>query len=185
MTERFISVFASSIEIPTGTEQLGIIQIDLWTILISLLNLLILFLLVKKFLYKPVRKIFDQRKAEVEKVYKEASDARDAAQADREYYEARKEAAESEAEELVRSATAEAKKAGEEIVREAKTEAGAIKAKAERDIEQEKIKAVNDAKGEIADISFAIAERIVGREIGEDDRKRYVDELVDGLHGDS
>lgn len=181
MTGLFISGLVHSIEVPNRTEQLGIIQIDLWTILISLANLLILFLLIKKFLYKPVKKIFALRKEEVERVYKEANDAKDAAEADREYYEARKEAAESEAEEVVRKATAEAKKAGEEIIRDAKSEAEAVKAKAERDIKQEQIKAINEAKGEIASISIGIAETIVGREIGEEDQKRYVDEIVNGL----
>lgn len=181
MTGRFLNVLAYSIEVPNRTEQLGIIQIDLWTILISLLNLLILFLLIKKFLYKPVKKIFAQRKEEVDKIYKEASDAKDAALADREYYEARKEAAEAEADELVRKASSEAKKAGEEIVRDAKAEAEAIKAKAERDIRQEQVKAINDAKSEIASISIDIAEKIVGREIRDEDQKKYVDDLINGL----
>ena len=178
----FIEKLFASIEIPNKTDQLGIIQIDVWTIVISLLNLLILFLLVRKFLFKPVKKIFAQRKEEVDKIYKEASDANDAAQADKEYYLARKEAAEEEAEELVRKAALEAKKTGDEIVRDAKSEADALRAKAERDIKQEQIKALNEAKDEIAAISLEIAEKIVGREISSEDQKKYVNELVDDLN---
>ena len=78
-----------------------VIRIDLWTIIISLGNLLILFLLVKKFLFKPVQKIFDQRKAQVDEVYKEANDARTAAEADKKHYEERLSHAETEADAIV------------------------------------------------------------------------------------
>ena len=138
-------------------------------------------MLIKKFLYKPVKKIFAQRKEEVDKIYKEAEDAKDAANADKEYYLARKEAAEEEAEEVVRKATEHAKKTGDDIVKEAKAEAEAVRSKAERDIAQEKIKALNDAKSEIASISVDIAEKIVGRELNEEDQKQYVDRLVKEL----
>ena len=174
----------ASIEIPTKSEQLSIIQIDFWTILISLLNLLIIFLIVRKFLFKPVKKVFAQRKEEVDRIYKEANDAKDAADADKEYYLARKEAAEEEAEDIVRRATEEAKKAGDGIVKEAKAEAEAVKQKAERDIAQEKLKAINEAKAEIAEISMTISEKIVGREITDEDQKEYVKQLVNELNDD-
>ena len=111
-----------------------VIRIDLWTIIISLGNLLILFLLVKKFLFKPVQKIFDQRKAEVDEVYKEANDAKVAAEADKKYYEERRADAQVEADAIVKKATDQAKRTGEEIVDEAKAEAKALKDKAEREI---------------------------------------------------
>ena len=39
---------------------LDVISINLWQILISLCNLLILFLILKKFLYKPVRRVMQE-----------------------------------------------------------------------------------------------------------------------------
>jgi len=183
MPEQLLTQLYASIDVPQQSEHLPIIRIDVWAIVISLLNLLILFLLIRKFLYKPVKKVFAQRKAEVEKIYKEASDAKEAANADKEYYLARKEAADEEAEEVIRRATDLAKKTGDEIVKDAKAEAEAVKAKAERDIEQEKVKALNDAKSEIASISVDIAEKIVQRELNSDDQRQYVDRLVRELDG--
>lgn len=158
-----------------------VIRIDLWTIIISLGNLLILFLLVKKFLFKPVQKIFDQRKAEVDEVYKEANDAKVAAEADKKYYEERRADAQVEADAIVKKATDQAKRAGEEIVDEAKAEAKALKDKAEREIAQEKTKAINEAKDEIASISVQIAEKIVNRELNEKDQEQFVNRFVDEL----
>ena len=165
------------------TTKLGIIQIDIWAIVISLLNLLILFLLVKKFLFKPVKKILDQRKAAVESVYAEAEDANRAAQEDKRYYEEKRLHATEEAEDILARASANAKKNGEEIVREAHEQAAAVKAKASKDIEQEKLKAINDAKNEIAEISVQIAEKIVERELDDRDHKEFVDRFVRDLDG--
>ncbi len=169
------------IDFPEALEKLGIIQIDVWAIVIALCNLLILFLLVKKFLFKPVLRIFEERKTSVESVYKDAKEAKDAADADREYCAQMRERAEEEAEDIVRKANERAKKNGESIVKDAQKEALALKQKAERDIEQEKIKAVNEAKDEITSISVQIAEKIVGRELKEEDHKRFVDHFVSDL----
>ena len=158
-----------------------VIRIDFWTIIISLGNLLILFLLVKKFLFKPVQKIFDQRKAEIDAVYSEANDAKAAAEADKKYYEDRRADAETEADAIVKKATDQAKRTGEEIVDEAKAEAQAIKDKAEREIAQEKTKAINDAKDEIAVISVQIAEKIVNRELNDKDQEQFVNRFVEEL----
>jgi len=40
---------------------LDVISVNIWSILISLCNLLILFFIIKKFLYKPVRKMLAER----------------------------------------------------------------------------------------------------------------------------
>ena len=43
---------------------LDVISVNIWSILISLCNLLILFFIIKKFLYKPVRKMLAERQAQ-------------------------------------------------------------------------------------------------------------------------
>ena len=50
------------------------LTIDPVTMIATLLNTLILFLVLKHFLFKPVNKILDERKEKVEKTYKEADD---------------------------------------------------------------------------------------------------------------
>ena len=47
-------------------QPLDVISVNLWHILISLLNLVILFLVVKKFLFKPVKELFARRQAELD-----------------------------------------------------------------------------------------------------------------------
>ena len=161
-----------------------VIRIDFWTIIISLCNLLILFLLVKKFLFKPVQKIFAQRKAQVDEIYSEANEANNAAQESKKYYDERRANAQVEADAIIKKATDQAKKTGEEIISEANAEADALREKAGRDIQQEKTKAINDAKDEIASISVAIAEKIVNRELNAEDQDEFVNRFVRELDGD-
>lgn len=56
-------------------QNLDVLTINLWNILISLCNLLIMFLILKHFLYKPVKKMMDQRKAALQEQYDSAEQA--------------------------------------------------------------------------------------------------------------
>ena len=60
-------------------EYLPFVSIDTWTMIFTWANLLILFLLLKKFLFKPVTKILDERAEEIENSYKQAEETNDKA----------------------------------------------------------------------------------------------------------
>ena len=57
-------------------QTLEVISVNLWQILISLLNLLILFLLFKKFLFKPVNDMLAKRQSEIDARYDAADEAK-------------------------------------------------------------------------------------------------------------
>ena len=58
-------------------QSLEIISMNLWQILISLCNLLLLFLILKRFLYKPVKKVLDDRQAQLDLKYEKAKETCD------------------------------------------------------------------------------------------------------------
>ena len=68
-------------------QTLPVISINLWDVLISLANLTILYLLVKKFLYKPVKKMLEARQSEIDKSYLDAENAKLDAESAKESYE--------------------------------------------------------------------------------------------------
>ena len=68
-------------------QSMEVISINIWQILISLCNLLVLFLILKKFLYKPVKKAMAERKAAVEEQYGAAEKAERSALASKEEWE--------------------------------------------------------------------------------------------------
>ena len=68
-------------------QSLDVISINIWHILISLINLVLLFLIVKKFLFKPVKKLFADRQAALDHQYASAAAAEKEAMAHRDEWE--------------------------------------------------------------------------------------------------
>lgn len=160
---------------------LEIISLNIWHIIATIANLLILTLIIKKFLFKPVQKILAERKGQVDEIYKTAEDAAAHAESDKKLYAEKLEGAHEEAESIVKAATQRADRLSDEIVADARAKAADTMKKAEDDIALEKKKAMNELKDEISEISVKIAENVVGREIKEDDHRDMIDSFIDNL----
>ena len=164
-----------------GQESLELISLNVWHIIASIANLLILTLILKKFLYKPVQKVLAERKEQVDDIYKTAEDAAKKAEEDKKLYSEKLDTARNEAESIVKAATQRADRLSGEIIEEANRKAADTIKKAENDIAQEKKKAMNELKDEISEISVQIAENVVGREINGEDHKEMIDSFIDNL----
>ncbi len=162
-------------------DNLGLISVNLPHILITIVNLLILFLVIKKFLFKPVQRILDERKAQVDQIYADANEARQQADQDKKEYGEKMAKAQSEADALLESAAKKAEKSSEAILAGATDKANAMLQKAQADIALERKKAVNEIKNEISDISVSIAGKVIEREINAADHQAMIDEFIEGL----
>ena len=93
-----------------------------WTIL----NLLIIFAIVKIFLIKPIHKILDARQAEIDKQYADAKAAQDSANELKGQYEASLSGVQAEKESILNEARGKASNEYDRIVADAQTEAKKI-----------------------------------------------------------
>ena len=159
-------------------QSLEIISVNIWSILVSLANLLIMFLILKRFLFKPVQKMMAARKQQVDQIYQDAKENRDSAINMKQEYEARLATAREEADGLVRNAVQTAQCKGDAIVAEANSQASHLKQKAEQEIAQEKKQMLQDVRGEISDIAVSIASKVVEREVKKQDYDGFVDEFI-------
>ena len=164
-------------------EYFSFIGIDFWTAMFTLLNFLAVFFVGKHFLWGPVMKIITDRQKEIDDMYAEADSARTSAKALEEEYQAKLSVAAQTSEKMVRDAVARGQAREEEILRHANQRAEAMLEKASADIQQEKKKALNDAKDEISDLALAIAAKVVDRELTAADHDRLVDQFIDDLGG--
>ncbi len=162
-----------------AAEALDVIYVNIWAILVSLLNLLLIFLILKKFLFKPVTRMVSQREEMIRSRLKAAEDVRAEAEQDREAYAARLAKAEEDATEVIRRATASAARTGDEMIADAQHRVAVMMRKADEDIAQEKKRAIAEIKNEVSDISITIAERVVGREIREEDHRALIDTFIE------
>lgn len=162
-------------------QNLDVISVNIWQILISLCNLLIIFLLFKKFLYARVCKFVDQRKANVDAQYVRADEAEKAALADKQKYEDKLKSVDAEADAMIKDATLRADRRSEKIITDAKEKADGMLRQAQNEIELEKKKASDDIKHEIADVSTLLAEKVLEREINSDDQRKFIDSFIEGI----
>ena len=157
------------------------IGVDFWTALFTLLNLLAVFFVGKRFLWGPVTKMVQERQKEIDDMYSEADTARASAKAMEEEYQGKLSDARATSEQIVRDAVSRGQAREEEIIRQANAEASAMMDKAVADIALEKKKAINDAKDEIAGIALEIAGKVVGRQLSDADQTKLVDQFIDEL----
>jgi F-type H+-transporting ATPase subunit b len=162
-------------------ESLSFIGVDFWTALFTLLNFLAVLIVGKRFLWGPVMKIITDRQKEIDDLYADAGTARENALAMQTEYEAKLAAAAQTSEQMVLDAVSRGHKREEEIIQQANQQAQAMLDKANADIQQEKKKALNDAKDEISDLAMAIASKVVDRELNQQDHQRFVNEFIDQL----
>lgn len=162
-------------------QNLDVISINIWQILISLCNLLIIFLLFKKFLYAPVRRFVDKRKANVDAQYSEAEKAKNDALADKKEYEDKLRTVKAETDEMIREATVRANRRSDKIITDAKEKSDGMLRQAQSEIELERKKASDDIKHEIADVSTLVAEKMLEREIDSDDQRKFIDSFIEGI----
>ncbi|MGN0747748.1 MAG: F0F1 ATP synthase subunit B [Aristaeellaceae bacterium] len=159
-------------------QSLEVISINLWQILISLANLAILYCLLKKFLYKPVKKTIASRQEAIDQQYRAAEEAEKSAMASRDLYAEKLAGANAEADSLIHEATANANRRSERIVADARDKAEAIVRQGQIEAAMEKKKAQATIRREITDVSAALTEKLLGREMNTGDHRELIDSFL-------
>ncbi len=160
---------------------LDFLSVNVWHILMAIGNLLILVLILKKFLFKPVQNIIKQREEEVEKVYSDADKALSDANAEKELYRKKLDDAKAEADSLIKTASDRAKAESSEIISGAKAEAERKLKIADEDIELAKKKAAEEMRDSISEMVISLAEKVVEKEIDPSAHASLIDEAIDSL----
>ena len=158
-----------------------IITVNLWQIVISLCNLCVLFLIVKRFLYKPVKKILAQRQAHVDGVYEQADEALRKAEAEQAAWAEKMTHAREEADAIVKRASENAQRSGDAIVADARSRADGIVRQAKEEAHLTVVQAQEGIRHEIAGVSAELAEKLLGREINEQDHRNLIDAFIEEM----
>jgi len=161
-----------------------IISVNLWQILISLANLVIIFLILKKFLFAPVQKVFRQRQSTIDSDYAAAEEAKTRALADQAEWEQKRQDAHRQAEELIKAAGVTADRRSDEILAEARERAVAIVEQAEAEAELERKKADAVIRHEIVEVSAQLTGKLLEREIRPEDHRSLIDSFIEEMGED-
>ena len=149
-----------------------------WTLIFQICNLLLLMLLLKKFLFKPVQNILNRRRQELDDIYAEANADRDAAREMKAEYTQHMADARAEADAVVQRAMDEAGRKSDAMLSDAQEAAAYMKRKAQADIEAERRGAYASLRNDISGMAVDIAEKVVGREINAEDQQALIEDFL-------
>ena len=153
--------------------------------IITAINVFILFFALSYFLFNPVQQALKNRsekiKNEIENVKKQESEVI----AMREEYEKKLADTRVEIENMLDEARKNAKKTSEDIVAEARTEARNIINRGNKEIEQERAKAVDELKNQVINISTLIALKVIKENVNVKSEDKLFEEALSEIGADA
>ena len=166
-------------------QTLDVISVNIWQMVAALANLILLFLIAKKFLYKRVKSMLAERQKALQDDYDAAQQAKEQAIADKKEYEKKLLDADKEADRVIKSAVSTASAREKEILAEAKLKADGIVRKAEEDAALEHKKAEDSVKKEIVEVSSVLTEKLLEREVTTADHQHFIDSFIESIGDDN
>lgn len=148
------------------------------TMIMQLFAFLVLYLLLRKFAFKPLAKAIQERQDYIDKQIKTAEDNR--AEAEKLQLEHRQEMvkAREEALEIVERARKQSEKQATDILAAANTEAERIKEAAKIEINKEKNEALAELRDQIGSLSVMIAAKIIEKDMDEQEHDALIDKYL-------
>ena len=160
------------------------VSINMWTSIFTLLNLLLLFFVMKKFLFKPVKKMIDDRQKEIDDQYADAEKTKADADALKSQYETRLAEANAESDEILKEAHRKATLREEEILRDAQEKAAQTMRRADAQIALEKKRVMNEIKDDVTVMAVDIASAVLARDVKANEHKALIDSFIENLGED-
>lgn len=144
-------------------------------LIINIIDIVILFVIVRALAYKPVKKFLDARKARIAKELEDAASAKSEAEAEAAKYKELNEQSRAKSSEIISEAEQSAKKSAEEIVAAARLNAQEIAEKARESAEAERSAGIAAMKEDITGLAFDISRQVLEREVTDEDNMRIAD----------
>jgi F-type H+-transporting ATPase subunit b len=162
-------------------EALGALGINGPFLLSQIVNFLILFLALRLLLWKPMLKMLNERKQRIARGLEDAEQARrDRERAQAEYEERIKQAGQEREEILVRAA-GEGEQAKAEALAQARAQAEQIVAEGKETVERERQQMLAELRNQVAALSIAAANKLIGEALDEQRQHRLIDEFFSGI----
>ncbi|SHH22024.1 F0F1 ATP synthase subunit B [Tepidibacter thalassicus] len=155
----------------------NVVNLD-WQAVLQIANTIIMYLILKKLLFKPVTEFMAKRTADIAKSYEEAEEAVKKGEEFKAEYEAKINSAKQEAQEIIRQASKRAEERAEEIIKAAQEEAVRLKERAHKDIERERQKVMNEIKDDISSLAILAASKIIESDIDEAKHTKLIDNFI-------
>ena len=149
-----------------------------WNLLWTVINLVIFYILMKKFVWNKILGAMEKRKAMIDKQFKDAADERRAAGELKDQYQAKLAGADEESARLIADAKLAAKAKADKIVDNAQMTSDKLIRDARVTIENERQDALRSVKHDIASLALDAAAKVVAKEAETIDNSAIYDQFL-------
>lgn len=150
----------------------------------ELISFGILLWVLSKFALPPILEALETRERKIRDTIDQAEQNRASAEQRLKEYEAKLRGAGQEAEAIIAEARHKAQRMLEENEQRLRTESERIKAETTQEIERERRKAIQDIRGEAADLALLVAEKVLARSLTDEDHRRLAQEALQSIAAD-
>jgi F-type H+-transporting ATPase subunit b len=147
-------------------------------LVVSLVSFAVLFVILWKFALPPITKMLDERAAKIKESLEKAEQTRVEAERLLDEYKAQLAEARQESARVIEQGRKIAETMKEEIVAKANEERESMLTRAREEIQGEKRTAMAELQAQIADLSVAVAGRIIGTSLSATDHKALIEKYV-------
>jgi F-type H+-transporting ATPase subunit b len=155
--------------------------INLGYLLVQIVNFVIVFLVLRAWVFKPILGLLDRRRQAIAQGLEDArtaAEARSNAERDARDIIAK---AQTEAAQKIREATERADAAGRERIAQAEAEAAKAREDALGEVAQERERILTDVRGQVAVLAMAATQKLVGEALDEKRQRALIDEFFSGI----
>ena len=160
------------------------LNVNIWDIVWTVVNLLLFFILLRIFLFKPVLKVMNEREQKIQDDLDSAQSAREESEELKAQYETKLADVHEEADKIMTASKKSADREKAEILSNAHSEADRLIAEAQKTIERDKREAIESAHNEIAGLAVLAAARVVSKNLDEDSDRAYAEQILSEVGAD-
>lgn len=151
---------------------------------IAIANLIVLYFILKKLLFKPVTKMLQAREDEVNSMYEVAENAKAEAERVQQEYDGKIALADQEVDRLLTDGRMRAAELEREATEAAKAQASHILTKAEQDAQLLQKQAVKELQSELSDMAVELAAKVTEKEINAADHEALINDFLVSVKGE-
>lgn len=149
-----------------------------WDIVWTIVNLLILFLLLKHFLFKPITQMMESRTAEIENNLKDAEEQKQKGQQLNTQYEEQLQGAQAQAAQIISDAKAQGQKEYSSILKTAQADAAKEKERSRAEMERERDEMLRGVQENVTELVLLTASKLSQKELDEESDRKLVDSFL-------
>ena len=149
-----------------------------FNLVLEMINRVVLFRILRKFLFRPVMNIMEKRKAMIAEGLKNADEQQEAARELKKQYEDALSGAKDESLRMIEQAKLDARTEYDRILKEADAQAGKLLVTARETIDLEREQTLRDMKSQVAGLAMEAAKKLVTQQCQADDGRAIYDQFL-------